>query len=83
LEFLWSLDAGAWSFGAVFPGGRQHFWSEHWQTTESTVYGHPAQPKPGPGKICVANITSASLGLDLCSLGLLLFQSDRFRAVRQ
>src|SRR6266851_3030521 len=39
LECLWSLDAGAWSFGAVFPGGRQHFWSEHWQTTESTVYG--------------------------------------------
>jgi hypothetical protein len=38
---------------------------------ESTVYGHPAQPKKGPENILpVANITSANLGVTFENQGL-------------
>jgi hypothetical protein len=38
---------------------------------ESSVYGHPAQPKPGPDRILpVANVTSANLGLTFENQGL-------------
>jgi hypothetical protein len=30
------------------PGGGKYVWNEKWQTMESTVYGHPGEPKPGP-----------------------------------
>ncbi len=33
----------------VCPGGGKYVWNERWQTMESTVYGHPGEPKPGPG----------------------------------
>jgi hypothetical protein len=48
----------------VCPGGGSYVWNQQWQTMESTVYGSPAQPKPGSAKILpFANITSANLGL--------------------
>lgn len=38
---------------------------------ESTVYGHPAQPKTGPRSVLpVAHIRSANLGLTFENLGL-------------
>jgi hypothetical protein len=38
---------------------------------ESTVYGHPGQPKAGPEKaLPIANITSANLGLTFENDGL-------------
>jgi hypothetical protein len=33
----------------VCPGGGQYIWNDDWQTMESTAYGHPGKPKPGPG----------------------------------
>ncbi len=43
-----------WQTTLVCPGGGRYVWNEQWQTMESTVYGHPAQPKPGPEKILPA-----------------------------
>jgi hypothetical protein len=32
----------------ICPGGGEYRWNEEWQTMESTVYGHPGQPRTGP-----------------------------------
>ena len=60
-----------WQTRLVCPGGGQYVWNEQWQTMESTVYGHPAQPKPGPDSLLpVTGITSADLGLTFENQGL-------------
>ncbi len=53
------------------PGGGTYVWNEKWHTMESTVYGHPGEPKPGPKNILpVATITGANLGLSFENQGL-------------
>jgi hypothetical protein len=37
-----------WGMELVCPGGGRYVWNQEWQTMESTVYGHPGQPQPGP-----------------------------------
>jgi hypothetical protein len=37
-----------WHTTLLCPGGGAYVWNEKWRTMESTVYGHPAQPKAGP-----------------------------------
>jgi len=37
-----------WHARLVCPGGGDYVWNDEWQTYESTVYGHPGQPKAGP-----------------------------------
>ena len=37
-----------WHTELLCPGGGRYQWSEQFQTMESTVYGHPGQPKEGP-----------------------------------
>ncbi|GAB4140261.1 MAG: hypothetical protein Tsb009_09520 [Planctomycetaceae bacterium] len=37
-----------WQVRLRCPGGGRYVWNERFQTMESTVYGHPAAPKPGP-----------------------------------
>jgi hypothetical protein len=37
-----------WKTKLVCPGGGTYQWNEEWQTMESTVYGHPSEPKTGP-----------------------------------
>jgi hypothetical protein len=32
----------------VCPGGGKYVWNDQWQTMQSTVYGHPGEPKQGP-----------------------------------
>jgi hypothetical protein len=60
-----------WQTKLVCPGGGQYVWNEQWQTMESTVYGHPAQPRKGPANILpVANITGANLGISFENQGL-------------
>ncbi|MCX6929923.1 MAG: hypothetical protein NT154_42935 [Verrucomicrobia bacterium] len=60
-----------WHSTLVCPGGGRYVWNEQWQTMESTVYGHPAQPRPGPDKLLpVANVKSANLGLTFENQGL-------------
>ncbi|HWX22029.1 MAG TPA: hypothetical protein VN578_19180 [Candidatus Binatia bacterium] len=60
-----------WQTTLVCPGGGRYVWNEQWQTMESTVYGHPAQPKPGPERLLpMGNITSANLGVTFENQGL-------------
>jgi hypothetical protein len=37
-----------WGVALVCPGGGKYVWNETYRTMESTVYGHPGQPKSGP-----------------------------------
>ena len=37
-----------WHRRLVCPGGGEYRWNTEWQTMESTLYGHPGKPKPGP-----------------------------------
>ena len=37
-----------WQTALVCPGGGKYVWNPEFQTMESTVYGHPGQPKTGP-----------------------------------
>lgn len=42
------LHERLWHSRLVCPGGGQYQWNAQWGTFESTVYGHPGQPKQGP-----------------------------------
>jgi hypothetical protein len=42
------LHERLWGVRLVCPGGGEYKWNESWQTLESTVYGHPGEPKQGP-----------------------------------
>jgi hypothetical protein len=60
-----------WHTTLVCPGGGRYVWNDQWHTMESTIYGHPAQPKPGPEKLLpIANVTNANLGLTFENQGL-------------
>jgi hypothetical protein len=37
-----------WQTRLVCPGGGKYVWNDRWQTFESTVFGHPGEPKQGP-----------------------------------
>ena len=37
-----------WDVELVCPGGGKYVWNEKYGTMESTVYGHPGEPKQGP-----------------------------------
>ncbi|MGQ9575935.1 MAG: redoxin family protein [Thermoguttaceae bacterium] len=37
-----------WQARLVCPGGGKYVWNQRYQTYESTVYGHPGEPKSGP-----------------------------------
>ena len=45
------LQAKFWQADLVCPGGGKYVWNEKWQTMESTVYGHPGEPKDGPSML--------------------------------
>ncbi|MDY0167233.1 MAG: hypothetical protein RBS80_11865 [Thermoguttaceae bacterium] len=42
------LHARFWQTELICPGDGSYAWNDRWQTMESTVYGHPAEPKEGP-----------------------------------
>lgn len=43
-----ALHERFWQSRLLCPGGGKYVWNEQWQTYESTVFGHPGEPKPGP-----------------------------------
>ena len=43
-----ALHAEHWHVRLVCPGGGTYRWNDEWETMESTVYGHPGEPKKGP-----------------------------------
>jgi hypothetical protein len=38
-----------WQARLECPGGGKYVWNDQWETMESTIYGHPGQPKVGAG----------------------------------
>lgn len=42
------IDRIVWKRELVCPGGGEYRWNAESKTMESSVYGHPADPKPGP-----------------------------------
>ena len=52
-----------WQRKLICPGGGEYRWNESWQTMESTVYGHPGEPKFGTSlPTLLQTITSANFG---------------------
>jgi hypothetical protein len=60
-----------WHTTLVCPGGGQYVWNDQWKTMESTVYGHPGEPKAGP-KVTelLGRFQSANFGLTFEEHGL-------------
>ncbi|HVX13246.1 MAG TPA: hypothetical protein VHC22_18830 [Pirellulales bacterium] len=60
-----------WQTRLVCPGGGQYVWNDDWQTIESTVYGHPGQPKTGPANpLPLRGISGGNFGLTFEKQGL-------------
>jgi hypothetical protein len=59
-----------WHTRLVCPGGGEYVWNDEWQTMESTVYGHPGQPKRGPANVALADVAGGNFGLTFEDLGL-------------
>jgi len=62
-----------WHTRLLCPGGGEYVWNEEWQTMESTVYGHPWNPKLGPRvPLGLLELLHADFGLS--------FEADGLRA---
>ena len=56
---------------AGLPGGGKYVWNEKYRTMESTVYGHPGEPKEGPlAPPVLSGFASGDFGLTLENQGL-------------
>lgn len=67
------LHERLWHMKLQCPGGGRYVWNEQWQTMESTVYGHPGQPKKVDDMPAVLrDVESGEFGLD--------FERDGVRA---
>ena len=68
-----ALHEKYWQTRLICPGGGTYVWNEEWQTMESTVYGHPGNPKSGPPMPATLSV------LDLAGAGL-TFEENGLRA---
>jgi hypothetical protein len=60
-----------WGVTLVCPGGGKYVWNEKYGTMESTVYGHPGEPKEGPAAPPVlSGFARGDFGLTLENQGL-------------
>jgi hypothetical protein len=64
------LHEEVWLTRLVCPGGGDYVWNDEWQTMESTVYGHPGQPKRGPANVALADVVGGNFGLTFEDQGL-------------
>jgi hypothetical protein len=69
-----ALHERVWHETLVCPARGKYVWNEAWQTMESTAYGHPGEPKPGPPVK-----TLDLLDFEYANLGL-TFEKDGLRA---
>jgi hypothetical protein len=54
-----------WDVELVCPGGGRYVWNDAWKSMESTVYGHPGEPKDGPPAPAVlSTFDTGSFGLE-------------------
>jgi hypothetical protein len=63
------LHEQLWGARLFCPGGGTYVWNEKWQTMESTVFGHPGEPKSSSSR-ALAEILSAQLGVTFENQGL-------------
>ncbi len=60
-----------WGVELVCPGGGKYAWNDKYQTMESSVYGHPGEPKKGPSAPPVlSSFVGGDFGLTLENKGL-------------
>jgi hypothetical protein len=60
-----------WSMKLICPSGGEYVWNDEWKTMESTVYGHPGQPKQGPEMpTALIDISKANFGITFEEQGL-------------
>lgn len=63
------LHEQLWGTKLLCPGGGHYVWNAEWGTMESTVFGHPGQPRTGSTK-ALSDILSARLGVSFENQGL-------------
>lgn len=63
------LHEACWGTRLLCPAGGSYVWNEAWQTMESTVCGHPGQPKPIPAAP-LAGVSFGNLGVSFEHQGL-------------
>jgi len=63
------LHEQVWGVKLLCPGGGNYVWNESWHTMESTVFGHPGQPKTNPAGP-FPGLTGVNLGLTFENNGL-------------
>ena len=65
------LHERVWQIRLICPGGGRYVWNEKFQTMESTVYGHPGEPKSGPAAPpALTEFANGSFGLTFENQGL-------------
>jgi len=66
-----ALHETVWGERLVCPAGGNYVWNPKWRTMESTVLGHPGEPKPGPDSIGpLRDVKSADFGITFQDGGL-------------
>jgi hypothetical protein len=66
-----AVHGQVWGVTLVCPGGGKYVWNEKYRTMESTVYGHPGEPKEGPlAPPVLSSFSNADFGLTLENQGL-------------
>ena len=65
------LHAKLWGVRPVCPAGGKYVWNDRYQTMESTVLGHPGEPKKGPNlSPLIEMFRAADFGIDFEHAGL-------------
>ncbi len=65
------LHERVWNIRLICPGGGRYVWNDKYQTMESTVYGHPGEPKKGPlAAVALQQFSSGDFGLAFENQGL-------------
>jgi hypothetical protein len=55
-----------WNTELVCPGGGKYVWNEQWRTMESTIFGHPGEPKlPAKLDASLLPFSKASFGITI------------------
>ena len=66
-----ALHEAVWGERLACPGGGKYVWNPKWRTMESTVLGHPGEPKSGPDTIGpLRDVKSADFGITFQDGGL-------------
>lgn len=63
------LHEALWGTRLLCPGGGTYAWNEKWHTMESTVFGHPGEPRSGSANPLSA-IAAGNLGVSFENQGL-------------